>query len=283
MTPQRRAPGAALRHQVLHQESHGSSNDPLLGLARAYGADPATAREHLERAGAQTTGRAAIRRALLLRLREDPKLTPPPLGSPDRLPGDDAGLEGLDADERAILAGCLFDGLEASALAANLGGNRTTIKATARRLLAKLEGNAEGAQTLGGVASMMAGEYALGLLHPEGQRLFERGLDLDPELRALVDRWDARLEALLPRPVAPARAAPPTRSPRRRRIWLRVAAATVLLVVGASLAMPSVPGAPALPRARLAPEAPVTRLTQAVAVVPHMPEVASPPPIHRAF
>jgi DNA-directed RNA polymerase specialized sigma24 family protein len=281
MTPRRRAPGAALRRQ----ESHAASDDPLLGVARAYGADPTAAREHLERATAQATGRAAIRRALLLRLREDPTLAPPQLRSADRLPDADVdpALEGLDADERAILAGCLLDGLDANALAQALGGNRTTIKATARRLLAKLEGHAEGAQTLGGVASMMAGEYALGLLHPDGQRLFERGLDLDPELRGRVERWDARFEPLLPRPAAPSTTRPLAAVPPRRRVWLRVAAAALLLVAAASLAVPSIPGTPALPPARLAPEAPSARTAPIVVTVPSAREVTSPAPSQRAY
>lgn len=239
----------------------------LVRLARAYGAGDDVAVVE----AARTADAGAARRALLYRLRSDRHLTPPPLGDPARLaapPGaDDAPahpLARLDDEERAVLAGVWFDGLDAHALAGALGTNRTAVKAIARRGLAKLAGSEAGEQRLDTVATLMAGEYALGLLPPPAQELFERGLALDPTLAADVAAWDARFAAAFDRqepvvaaPTGPGRPARISAAARVRPPWrwlsltgLGVAALAALAAWSAASPHRS------LPPARIAPAAP---------------------------
>ncbi len=236
----------------------GPTAGSLLALAFAYGADAATASRHVEHATAEAAEPAAQRRRLLSRLRQDRSLTTPPVGRIDRLAPPARGadepahvLERLNDAERTVLVGALLDGLDATALAHATGTTRTGIKGTARSLLAKLDGTTEGEQTLATVASLMAGEYALGLLHPDGQRLFERGLALDADLQTEVDRWDGRL-AELTRSARVAVATPPPPAAAVERHRLRpalIAAAFIALIVGA-VAWPSSPGTPYVPTPR---------------------------------
>lgn len=170
----------------------------------------------------------------------------PPLEAVDRL-DHTAGeaiwadvLPRLDDDERTVLAGAALDGLEAAALARELGSNRTAVKRTARTALAKLDGHGDGDQQLASVQTMMAGEYALGLLQPDAQRLFERGLDLDPTLAEAVRRFDLSFDALrraVARGTHQPRASAEGPQPNRRRPLFVLAAA---LVVGGALVPSSI-------------------------------------------
>ena len=47
--------------------------------------------------------------------------------------------------------------------------------------------------------SLLAGEFALGLLGPEERREVARALDGDPEMRAEVSLWETHMPALLGR------------------------------------------------------------------------------------
>lgn len=238
----------------------GVTNPALAELARAHGLDAAAAARAVtaayDAADAEpwTDPGAAARRALLGRLRSAGDTVTPALGDPERLaagptsgPGDievwaDLWAE-LPAGERAVFTGALLDGLDLTGLARALGTHRLEIKARARRVLSRLAGEAATGSGLAAVRHMTAGEYALGIMPPDAAAPYQRGLALDPELQALVARWDALLAPFWTVPggtaaAPPARpepdAAPPAPASRRRRRVPLVAAGLGLAALAAA-------------------------------------------------